>query len=180
MFNNANPFCFVMVKLTMIYGDGKGKTTKCLGHIYLDAAQNKEIVVVQFLKTGENCGECIFFKELGISRWFFLGKEEFFTSKSNRRDFERMIVTGIQDLEESLRKSNPDILLLDELGLVLHFKLAKWKQIQDLLRYVKEEVIITGRRIPPNIREKSDILIRIDEKKHPYNRGIEAREGIDF
>jgi cob(I)alamin adenosyltransferase len=169
-----------MVKLTMIYGDGKGKTTKSLGHIYFEAIQNKEIVVAQFLKTGKNCGECIFFKKFEKISWFFLGKEEFFTDRSNRKDFEKSISSGIQDLEGFLERSNPNVLLLDELGMALFFDLVKWDKIWKLCKFVKEDIIVTGRKIPQNIRENADILVCIEEKKHPYNKGIKAREGIEF
>ncbi|MHA1953089.1 MAG: hypothetical protein ACW96U_03995 [Candidatus Heimdallarchaeaceae archaeon] len=30
------------------------------------------------------------------------------------------------------------------------------------------------------MRKKADNLIYVDEKKHPYSKGIEARKGIDF
>ncbi|MCG3220321.1 MAG: cob(I)yrinic acid a,c-diamide adenosyltransferase [Candidatus Heimdallarchaeota archaeon] len=169
-----------MVRLTIIYGEGKGKTTYSLGHIYLQSLLKKEITVAQFLKTGKNCGECYFFKEYDAIEWFYFGKEEFFTKTSNRRDFRNSIKIGIQKLKDSFEINKRNILLLDELGVALFFKLVRWKEIQTLFKFITEEIIITGRKIPLNIRKKADNLIYVDEKKHPYNKGIEARKGIDF
>ncbi|MHA2308002.1 MAG: cob(I)yrinic acid a,c-diamide adenosyltransferase [Candidatus Heimdallarchaeaceae archaeon] len=169
-----------MVRLTIIYGEGKGKTTYSLGHIYFQSLLNKEIIVAQFLKTGNNCGECYFFKEYDTIEWFCLGKEEFFTKTSNRRDFRNSIKIGIQKLKDSLEFNKRNILLLDELGVALFFKLVRWKEIQILFKFITEEIIITGRKIPQKIRKKADNLIYVDEKKHPYSKGIEARKGIDF
>ena len=169
-----------MVRLTIIYGEGKGKTTYSLGHIYLQSLLNKEITVAQFLKTGKNCGECYFFKEYDAIEWFYLGREEFFTKTSNRRDFSDTIKIGIEKLKDSFEINKRNILLLDELGVALFFKLVRWKEIQSLFKFITEEIIITGRKIPRNIRKRADNLIYVDEKKHPYNIGIEARKGIDF
>jgi len=169
-----------MVRLTIIYGEGKGKTTYSLGHIYLQSLLNKEITVAQFLKTGKNCGECYFFKEYDAIEWFYLGREEFFTKTSNRRDFSDTIKIGIEKLKDSFKINKRNILLLDELGVALFFKLVRWKEIQSLFKFITEEIIITGRKIPRNIRKRADNLIYVDEKKHPYNIGIEARKGIDF
>ena len=169
-----------MVKLTIIYGEGKGKTSYSLGYIYLQSLLNKEITVAQFLKTGKNCGECYFFKEYNAIEWFYFGKEEFFTKTSNKREFRNFIKTGIQELKDSFEIKKRNILLLDKLGVALFFKLVRWKEIQTLFKFITEELIITGRKIPLNIRRSADNLIFVDEKKHPYNKGIEARKGIDF
>ena len=169
-----------MVELTMIYGEGKGKTTYALGYIYFQSLLKKETTVAQFLKTGKNCGECIFFEKNNLVNWFNFGKEEFFTKRSNKNDFRAHITLGIKELKSSLEINNSDILLLDELGVVLFFKLLKWRKIQELFKFINEEIIITGRKIPRNIRKKATKLIYVSEEKHPYNKGIEAREGIDF
>ena len=170
----------VMVKFTAIYGTGKGKTTNSLGFIYSQSLLNKKITVAQFLKTGKNCGECTFFEEKEKIKWFYYGKDEFFTKKSNKREFKKLIRKGIRELHGYLKNNAIDILLLDELGIVLSFNLAKWRYIQRFSKYINEEIIITGRELPLDIRKKSEKVICIKEKKHPYNIGIKARKGIDF
>jgi cob(I)alamin adenosyltransferase len=169
-----------MVKFTTIYGTGKGKTTNALGFIYSQSLLNKDIVVVQFLKTGKNCGECTYFEKNENIEWFYCGKEEFFTIRSDKSEFKKLVKKGLQEVRDHLRNNCVDILLLDELGMVLFFKLARWKQIQELSEYVNEEIIITGRKIPPDIRNKSEKVICVKEKKHPYKQGVKARKGIDF
>lgn len=169
-----------MVKFTTIYGTGKGKTTNSLGFIYSQSLLDKKIAVVQFLKTGKNCGECKFFEKIEKIKWFYYGKEEFFTKESNRREFKNLIKKGLQELREYLRNNSIDILLLDELGIVLSFKLAKWRHIKRFSDYINEEIIITGRELPFDIRKESEKVIHVKEKKHPYNTGIKARKGIDF
>jgi cob(I)alamin adenosyltransferase len=180
MFKNVNILGRMMVKLTVIYGDGKGKTTCSLGHVYLQSLLGKKITIAQFLKTGKNCGECSFYKKYDSIEWLYFGKDEFFTTTSNRKEFRNIIRDGIQELKDSLENNNQNVLLLDELGVALFFELIKWKEIQELFKYITEEVIITGRKIPEDIRKKANRVIYIGEEKHPYNKGIEARKGVDF
>jgi cob(I)alamin adenosyltransferase len=41
-------------------------------------------------------------------------------------------------------------------------------------------VIITGRDAPPEIIALADLVSEIKELKHPYKKGISAREGIEY
>ncbi len=168
-----------MVGITVIYGEGRGKTTSVIGYSYLQEAKNKKLTVAQFLKTGKNCGECYFFENNRKIRWFFLGKEEFFTG-INKEEYISIIEEGLHILFESLKENNTDFLILDELGMALEFELVKFSEIKKLFPFVNEEIIITGRIVPSEILEKANKQIHIEEKKHPYNKGVIARIGIDY
>ena len=167
-----------MVKVTLIYGEGRGKTTSAIGYCYLQKS-NKKITIAQFLKTGKNCGECYFFENHKNFRWFFLGKEEFFIGK-NREEYISIIKEGMDSLFKSLKEKHTDFLILDELGMALEFKLVKISKIKKLYSFVNEEIIITGRIVPFETLDKVQRHIQIEEKKHPYNKGITARMGIDY
>ncbi len=169
-----------MVKLTLITGEGRGKTSTALGHIYLERQKEKEILVAQFLKTGKNCGECKFLEKDNKIRWFCFGKEEFYHSEKQQEEYRDILNEGVEELKSELMKSKTDILLLDELGLALAYDLVKWEDLSVIINRVKEEVIITGRKIPEEIKDKADKIINIDEIKHPFSRGITARRGIDY
>jgi len=168
-----------MVKLTVIYGEGRGKTSLSIGYGYLQEAEKKKVTVVQFLKTGNNCGECYFFKNYDNIRWFCFGREGFFTGE-NKKEYINIIEKGFQNLFESLKDNPTDLLLLDELGMALEFELVNFNKIKELFSFVNEEIIVTGRNVPLAVREKAHKIIKIEEKKHPYNQGITARKGIDF
>ncbi|TFG11040.1 cob(I)yrinic acid a,c-diamide adenosyltransferase [Candidatus Heimdallarchaeota archaeon] len=169
-----------MVKITLITGDGKGKTSTSMGHIYLEKFRNKRIIVAQFLKTGEDCGECDFFKKFHSLRWLTFGKDEFLISESQVEEFKTIILGGIEEITKELNINGTDVLLLDELGVAFSYNLLEWKNLEPLLEMVDEEVILTGRRIPEVLRSKFDEIIEIQEIKHPFNRGIIARKGIDY
>ena len=169
-----------MPNFTLITGDGRGKTSTAMGHVFLQLQNGKSIVVVQFLKTGKNCGECEFFKNTNQVRWFCFGKEEFYISEQQFKEFEQITKEGIELLTEELNRTTTDVLLLDELGLALTNKLLKWSDLQPIFDCVNQEIIITGRDIPTEFRNEMQKIIDIVEEKHPYNEGIMARKGIDF
>lgn len=168
-----------MVRITVIYGKGRGKTTSAIGYSYLQEIENKKITIAQFLKTGKNCGECYFFENHRNIRWFFLGKDEFFTGE-NRGEYINIIEEGLHSLFESLKEEHTNLLILDELGMALEFELIGFSKIKKLYSFVTEEIIITGRIASLKILEEAHKQIQIEEKKHPYNKGISARIGIDY
>lgn len=170
----------IMVKITLITGEGKGKTTLSIGSIFQKQREGKSILVAQFLKTGVNCGECTYFENKENIRWFTFGKEEFFHSKAQKEEYTVIMNNGINILEKTLEKTNVDVLLLDEVGIALHFELLSWNQLEGIFHYATEEIILTGRKFPEEIKSKVDTIIEIGEIKHPYAKGLEARMGIDF
>ena len=168
-----------MTSLTVIYGDGRGKTSATIGYLYRKSTEEKTIIVAQFLKTGKNCGECNFFESFPNVMWYCFGKKEFY-HEENKKEFLEIIETGYQQLKDDVIKRRVDVLILDEVGIALFFNLIKWEEIEDLFQFVKEEVIITGRKIPDIALQNASTSIFVKEIKHPYNIGIQARQGIDY
>ena len=168
-----------MISLTVIYGDGRGKTSAAIGYLYRKSAEEKSIIVAQFLKTGKNCGECNFFESFPNVKWYCFGKKEFYHEK-NKKEFQEIIEAGYQQLKDVVINKRTDILILDEVGIALFFDLIKWGEIEDLFQFVKEEVIITGRKIPDIAFQNASTSIFVKGLKHPYNVGVQARQGIDY
>jgi cob(I)alamin adenosyltransferase len=42
------------------------------------------------------------------------------------------------------------------------------------------ELILTGRHADPRVIEKADLVTMMMKVKHPYDRGVLARKGIDY
>ncbi len=169
-----------MVKITFIVGEGKGKTTTSIGHIFQKQREGRSILVAQFLKTGKNCGECNFFKNKDNVRWFTFGEDRFYQSKDQKDEYKALINNGISVLERELKKAQVEILLLDEAGIALSFGLISWDQLKDIFPYASDEIILTGRKFPEGLKSEVDTIIEVKEIKHPYTKGIEARRGIEF
>jgi cob(I)alamin adenosyltransferase len=72
--------------------------------------------------------------------------------------------------------------ILDEINVVVDFGLL---EIDDVIEVVKArapsvDVVLTGRYAPEQFMEIADLVSEVREVKHHYNKGISAREGIEF
>ena len=169
-----------MNNITLISGEGKGKTTSAFGYLLTQINKGKNVVIVQFLKTGENCGECNFFRNKERTNFIFIGKTDFYVPNERKNEYIELIKTGLSTLREVLKIEETDILLLDELCVALSYDLIKWEEIQQFFAYVNDEIIITGRNAPLSIEEEANTLILVEEKKHPFTNGLKARKGIEY
>ncbi len=169
-----------MNNITLISGEGKGKTSSAFGYLLTQLNKGKDVVIVQFLKTGNNCGECNFLKNKERTSFIFIGKTDFYVPNERKSEYIKLIRTSLSTLREKLRIEKTDILLLDELSVALSYDLIKWEEIQQFFAYANDEIIITGRNIPLYIEEEVNTLILVEEKKHPFSTGLNARKGIEY
>lgn len=75
-----------------------------------------------------------------------------------------------------------DILILDEINLVLRHKMLPIEEFMEFIKGKPEhlELILTGRDAPEEVIEISDYVTEMREIKHPYEKGIIARRGIEY
>jgi cob(I)alamin adenosyltransferase len=57
-------------------------------------------------------------------------------------------------------------------------------KVEDVVRVVKQrpshvEVVLTGRYAPPEIIELADLVTEMRLIKHPFDKGVQARDGIE-
>ncbi|MBW1738209.1 MAG: cob(I)yrinic acid a,c-diamide adenosyltransferase [Deltaproteobacteria bacterium] len=167
--------------LIQIYtGRGKGKTTAALGLAMRAAGHGFKVAIVHFMKIW-NYGEVKSLEKLGIDL-FRYGTTELIDPKNpSSIDFEQAN-KAIEKAEELVENGNYDILILDEINVAVDFNLIPLKRVVDLLDKKPDnlELVITGRNCPKELIERADLVSIIDEIKHPYNKGLEARKGIEF
>ena len=83
---------------------------------------------------------------------------------------------------ERARAGAGDLLVLDEVMGALSCQLID----EDLLRSLVEqkperlELVMTGRNPPDWLIEAADYVSKIKKVKHPYDRGVSARRGIEM
>ena len=56
------------------------------------------------------------------------------------------------------------------------------QEVLDFLRSKPErlEVVLTGRDPLPSLRARADYLTELTAVRHPYDRGVPARPGVEF
>ena len=172
-----------MVKgLIQVYtGDGKGKTTAALGLALRAAGRNMKVLIVQFMKKWDY-GELHSVKLIpNITLETFGTKEFVYKGKAKKIDYEeaeKAFSFGIKGMQSG----NYDIVIFDELNMALYYELLDLKEVVKKIMEKPQnvEVIITGRRAPQEIIEIADLVTEMREIKHPYQKGVEARIGIEY
>ena len=88
---------------------------------------------------------------------------------------------GIARSLEALRSEAWDMVLLDELTIALQLGLIADADIKKLLqaRPPHVEFIITGRYAPDWLIARCDLVTDMQEVRHYYQYGVEARMGIE-
>ena len=160
------------------YGDGKGKTTAAIGQALRMAGAGKKVIVIQFLKDG-NSSENIMLKKCGIK---VLAKKmlEMFIDMSDSKMIKEVSIQ-INDLFSMIDESY-DGIVLDELLDALTLGLINEGIVYDRLVDLKEnhEIILTGRMPSYKLKTILDYSSEIKKRKHPYDKGIMARKGIEY
>jgi len=172
-----------MIKgLIQVYtGDGKGKTTAALGLALRAAGRNMKVLIVQFMKKWDY-GELhsvelipnITLKTFGTKDFVYKGKAK----KIDYEEAEKAFSFGI----EGMRSGDYDIVVFDELNMAMYYELLNAKEVVEKLKGKPNEVevVITGRKAPEEIIEIADLVTEMKEIKHPYQKGVEARKGIEY
>ena len=171
--------------LVILYtGEGKGKTTAALGLVLRAAGYNKKCLIVQFGKvwfTGELAG----IKKLGPSIKIIQGGKGFLDilgSKVSKAEHKKAADEAFDILYKEVKSQNWDIVVADEIvgavaSNVLALNLAV-KLIKD--RPLGLDLILTGHHADKKLIKLADLVTEMQEIKHPYQKGILAKKGIDF
>lgn len=174
-----------MKGLVHIYtGDGKGKTTAAVGLGIRAYGRGFKVLMVQFLK-GWETGEIKTLKMLEPGFVLYRGKEVLkFTWEMNEEELAqtRKIQQDIFDYAVDEAKSGSwDMVILDE---IMGAVSSSMVDLPDVIKFVKNkpekvELIMTGRYAPAELIDLADYVSDIRPVKHPMEKGIPARKGIE-
>lgn len=173
-----------MFGLIHIYcGDGKGKTTAAVGLAVRCAGRGNKVLLVQFLKSRDS-GELYSLAKLPDIE-VMRGKEsKKFTFQMNEEEKHALLIEHNKMFEQVLEKIKNGgylLLILDEVIGALNAKVFEMPKLIEFLRHKPEnlEVVLTGRNPAPELVEIADYVSEMRKVKHPMDKGIMAREGIE-
>lgn len=173
-----------MFGLIHIYcGDGKGKTTAAVGLAVRCAGRGNKVLLVQFLKSRDS-GELYSLAKLPDIE-VMRGKEsKKFTFQMNEEEKHALLIEHNKMFEQVLGKIKSggySLLILDEVIGALNAKVFEMPKLIEFLRHKPEnlEVVLTGRNPAPELVEIADYVSEMRKVKHPMDKGIMAREGIE-
>jgi cob(I)alamin adenosyltransferase len=172
--------------LVQVYtGTGKGKTTAAIGAGIRAVGQGLRVHMIQFLKGGDNFppyGEIRAIEQIPRFTLEQFGPSHFIKPGAISDEDREIVKRGLERAEEVLASGNYDLVILDEINVVLQLGMTKLEKILGLLsnKAKETEVILTGRGAPEALLKRADLVSRIDAVKHPFDKGIKARLGIEY
>jgi len=163
-------------------GGGKGKTTAALGLALRAAGRGLKVFLGQFLK-GQAYGELISLKRLSpLVTVEQFGRKGFVHVTENPDDEDVSLARrGLERCIEAMTSGDYRIVILDEINVAVHFKLIGEDDLRAFLGRKPDdvEVVLTGRYAPSWLMEAADLVTEMVEIKHPYQKGVKGREGIE-
>ena len=167
--------------LTILTGNGKGKTTAGLGACLRFAGSGNHVLYTQFLKNDAS-SELHILKR--IPQVTFLPSQKTFgfsfrMSETERRLAAEHYTAYLKKIIAAADTGTYDILVLDEIFAADSLQFIPHETLLSFLKRRPLHMILTGRNPAPDIIALADAMTDIHCVKHPFSRGIPARTGIE-
>ena len=162
-------------------GNGKGKTTAAIGLGIRAIGEGLTVIMIQFMK-GRRYSELDALEGIKNFTVVQFGRDEFVSKEKPEQIDIDLAQKGLAYAKDVIQKGEYDLVILDEINVAVDFHLIAVKDVTDLLenKPVPLELVLTGRYASPEIVKYADIVSEILEIKHPYQKGVLSRKGIDW
>jgi len=191
--------------LVIVYfGDGKGKTTAALGMAMRALGRGFNVAVLQFIKgepgvgkgvtwtTGERIFADAFAKSKVKSQKSKVGGlfvqalgEGFVKILGDKRPFSEHRQAAREALRHAMgviKSGDYQLVILDEVLRAIGERLLTTTEVLRVIESKPDKLhlVLTGHRLPKEIKQAADLVTEMKKVKHPYDKGILAKIGIDF
>ena len=170
-----------MEKLMHIYcGEGKGKTTASVGLALRAAGAGIKTAFVQFLKGGESCEIGMLQQVPGITVTRCDREYGWISSLSD--EDRQSLIRCHNELLENAFSGDHGCVILDEFNIAYKSGLIDRDRAKALITaaHGEREIVLTGRDPAPEFMELADYISEIRCVRHPYEKGVSARRGIEY
>ncbi len=171
--------------LVVVYtGLGKGKTTAALGLVLRAVGYKKKCLIVQFGKAWFT-GELVGIKKLSPYVKIIQGGKGFLGilgSKVKREDHIKAATQTYDLLYNEITSGKWDIVVADEIIGAVYSKVLPFAKLLQLIQDKPDtmDLVLTGRYAGKKLIKIADLVTEMKEIKHPYQKGILAKKGLDF
>lgn len=164
-------------------GDGKGKTTAAMGLALRCAGHGETVVIAQFLKDGTS-GESRLLAKLDNVTLLAanpVGKFSKAMNEAEREESEQAMARTFRAATDFAAREHARMLVLDEVCAAIAAGMLEEWDVLDFLDHKPDdlEVVMTGRNPTLRMQQRADYISEICKRKHPFDQGIRAREGIE-
>lgn len=165
-------------------GDGKGKTTAAVGLAVRFAGRSGKVVLAQFLKDGTS-GECRALAKLETVTMLAANPVGKFSFQMNEEEKQRTADAVQRTFAAATGyavREGAGLLILDEVCAAISCGFLDEQAVLDFLdgRPDKLEIVLTGRDPSEALQERSDYITEMVKRRHPFDDGVTAREGIEW
>ena len=172
--------------LVIVYtGRGKGKTTAALGIVLRAVGHGYKVGMIQFIKGEWYYGELTSSKRLEPEFELIAAGRGFvgiIDDDHPIEDHEKAAKDAIEVAKQKIASGDYDIMILDEINYAVKLNLISQEDILDVIaaKPEKTSLVLTGNYVPEAVIDAADLVTEMREIKHPYQRGIKAKKGVDF
>jgi cob(I)alamin adenosyltransferase len=166
-------------------GDGKGKSTAALGQVLRALGYGMRAYIVQFLKSKERFSGEIrslsqFDDNIELVRYHQI--HPMFDPGMDANQLRASVSEALDEARKAMLSGNYDLVVLDEINNAIADGFADTKIIVDFIMSKPKavELILTGRSAAQEVVDLADYVTEMKCIKHPFQRGIPARRGIEF
>ena len=169
-------------------GDGKGKTSAAIGLAVRAAGCGMNVIFARFLKT-EDSGELRVLDAVPEIRVLHLERSYGFfhtlteQEKGEVREMYAALWARIRAELSQGRQGEPyRVLVMDEFMAAWNYGIIPREEALGFLAGKPEEleVVLTGRNPAEELVSLADYVSEIRKRKHPFDRGVPARRGIEY
>ena len=163
----------------LYWGEGKGKTTAAMGLALRALGHGLRVTVVQFLKDGCS-GELTPLRELGAAVYSGMESAGFVFQMSGEEKASLREQQGL--LLKKTMEEPCGLLILDEACAAWNLNMVDRELLQNAVLHkpAEQELAMTGRDPAPWMLDAADYITEMCCRRHPYEKGIPARKGVEF
>jgi len=161
-------------------GNGKGKTTAALGLAIRTMGAGGNVFIGQFLKSGDyseikalkKIADQITVEQYGLGR--------FVKGQPSKEDI-KAGMEGYKRVAQVIEKGEYDLVILDEGNVAVSCNIFSEQDLLDLFEKKPDhvELVVTGRGATRAVMEKADLVSEMENIKHYFQKGVQARVGIE-
>lgn len=172
-------------RIHIICGDGKGKTTAAIGQIIRALGADYQVYFVQFMKHDDSSELKVLnildnVKVINLKNKY---KFSFLLTNEEKLEMTKEQNSILNKLKLELSNLNKKtILVLDEVNSAIELELLDYKLLIDFITNKSDylEIVLTGRNPKIELLNLADYISKLEQVKHPYTTGLNARKGIEY
>lgn len=171
--------------LVIVYtGEGKGKTTAALGLVLRAVGYQKKVLIVQFGKTWFS-GELEGIKKLSPQVKLIQGGLGFVKILDDHSPFSEHVKASQATFETLYLETVSgkwDLVIADEIVGALASKVLKFAQVKKLItdKPPQLDLVLTGHHGQKDLFDLADLVTEMVPIRHPFEKGLLAKAGIDY